>query len=79
MWALPAASTLRRGRIPAFVAGLGAFVTAVYALKERALPGPVDNLWWWLGAYLGPVLLLGWFLAIGLGARGRARSRLVPA
>jgi alpha-1,6-mannosyltransferase len=79
MWALPAASTLRRGRIPAFVAGLGAFVTAVYALKEQALPGPVDDLWWWLGAYLGPVLLLGWFLAIGFGARGRARSRLVPA
>jgi alpha-1,6-mannosyltransferase len=79
MWALPAASTLRRSRIPAFVAGLSAFVTAVYALKEQALPGRVGDGWWWLGAYIGPVVVLAWFLVVGFGARGRARSRLVPA
>jgi hypothetical protein len=64
MWMLPAACLVRRRANLVFLASVGAFLTAVYVVRDRALPGTVGPGWWWLGAYLGPIVLLIVFLRL---------------
>lgn len=67
IWVIPIASLARRRVITIYVASLGAFITAVYFLKYRALPGSVEPEWHWVGAYVGPFLFLAAYLIIASG------------
>lgn len=66
MWMLPAAALGRRRGPLVYAAVLAAFLTAIYAIRDRALPATVSTGWWWLGAYLGPALLLLAFVYVVL-------------
>ncbi len=61
MWVLPTACIVRRRATMVYIAALGAFLSLIYLAKDRALPGTVSLGWWWLGAYIGPVVLLAAF------------------
>lgn len=71
MWVLPVACLVRHRATLVWVASFGTFLTAVYVVKERALPDPVSSGWWWVGAYVGPVVLLAAFVLV---ARWSTRS-----
>lgn len=50
-------------------------VAGIYVLPWYAiwmLPGAVEVGWWWIGAYIGPVVALVAFVVIALGRTGRA-------
>jgi alpha-1,6-mannosyltransferase len=64
MWMLPAAALGRRRGPLVYAAVLAAFLTAIYAIRDRALPATVGTGWWWVGAYLGPMLLLLGFVYV---------------
>jgi alpha-1,6-mannosyltransferase len=64
LWMLPSAAIARRRATLVFVAGLGAFLEAVYVVKDRANPNPGVFGWWWLGAYIGPAIALAVYLVI---------------
>ncbi len=70
MWMLPAACLVRRRATLIFTASFGAFLTAVYVVKDRALPGTVEIGWSWIGAYFGPLALIVAFVVVALGRRG---------
>jgi alpha-1,6-mannosyltransferase len=78
MWMLPAACLVRRRATLLYVASLGAFLTAVYVIKARSLPGSVDIGWWWLSAYVGPLTLLIAFLVVALCRVPRVDAQPVP-
>ncbi len=64
MWMLPAACLVRRRATLLYVASLGAFLTAVYVIRDRALPGSVEIWWWWISAYIGPLTALAVFVVV---------------
>jgi alpha-1,6-mannosyltransferase len=64
MWMLPSAALSRRKTMLVFVGGLCAFLEAVYVVKDRANPFFAGWGWWWLGAYIGPAIVVGVYLVI---------------
>ena len=78
MWMLPAACLVRRRATLLYLASLGAFLTAVYVIKARSLPGSVDIGWWWLSAYIGPLTLFGAFLVVARRRAQRVDARAAP-
>jgi len=78
MWMLPAACLVRRRATLLYLASLGAFLTAVYVIKARSLPGSVDIGWWWLSAYIGPLILFGAFLVVARRRAPRVDARAAP-
>ena len=79
MWILPAACLTRCRRTLVYIASLGTFLTAVYVVKDRSLPAAVEVGWWWLGAYLGPLIFLIAFLIVGLNPAEHAGTELLPS
>ncbi len=78
MWMLPAACLVRRRATLVFIAGSGALLTAVYVVKARALPSSSGAGWWWLGAYIGPVIVLVAFVLVALRSPDDRRPAPVP-
>ena len=79
MWVLPAACLVRRRATMVYLAALAAFLSAVYVVKDRALPGQVSLGWWWIGAYIGPIVLLVAFAVIAFRSSRTTEVAPVPA